>query len=128
MRFPVISATGPATEVRMDQDGRVQQAVRLPDNQGWKVYSSSIRDDRVSRLMTNVIALPWTRFRETQNGTRTFTIVAETADGRLELWYEDATIPCTDEVFHRYLAAWTELNELLPERLAESELPRCGTP
>ena len=46
----------------------------------------------------------------------------------LELPYDDATIPCADEVFHRYLAVWADLNALLPERLPESELPRCGTP
>jgi len=130
LRFPVISASrssesGPLTMVRIDQDGRAQQAFRPTDREPWRLYSSSIRADRVAPLVQNVIEIPSAQFREPQHAADFFEVVAETSDGRLELRYNDESLPCADEVFQRFKGFWKSLNDTLPQPLAEEALPRC---
>lgn len=128
MRYPIFSATSSQTMVRIDQDGRIEQAVRLPDGAGWKVFSSSVREDRVSSLMTATASVPPVQFREPESSPRYFSLTVETADGTIELVYNDSTLPCADDAVRRFQHVWTRLNDLLPQRLPESELPRCTTP
>lgn len=126
MRYPIFSATSPETMVRIDQDGRVEQAVRIPNGGGWKVFSSSTRPDRVTVLMNAFASVSPVAFRGPQAASRVFTITAETADGRIELSYDDSSLPCADDAFRRFESVWTRLNDMLPQALPETELPRCG--
>jgi len=130
LRYPVISASrtsesGPLMMVRIDQDGRAQQAFRPTSGEPWRLYSSSIRADRVAPLVQNVIEVPSVQFRELQHAPDYFELVAETSDGRLELRYNDESLPCADEVFQRFKAVWKTLNDTLPQPLPDNALPRC---
>lgn len=128
MRYPVFSAEGPAIKVRIDQDGRIEQAIRLPGGAGWEVFSSSVREDRFASLMTETAKVPPVQFREPESSERYFTVTAETVDGRIALAYNDASLPCADDAVRRFQSVWTRLNDVLPRKLPESELPRCATP